>query len=71
MDEYLPGFVFNVDETGHVIVLRHYATSRKVVGSNPNKAVDFFSLPNPSSCTIALGFIQPLTEMSIRKYFWG
>jgi hypothetical protein len=26
--------------------------------------VDFFSLPNPSSCTMALGSTQPLTEMS-------
>jgi hypothetical protein len=26
--------------------------------------VDFFSLPNPSSRTMALGSTQPLTEMS-------
>jgi hypothetical protein len=26
--------------------------------------VDFFNLPNPSSCTMALGSTQPLTEMS-------
>jgi hypothetical protein len=30
----------------------------------------FFSLPNPSSRTVALGSTQPLTEMSIR-YFAG
>jgi hypothetical protein len=29
--------------------------------------VDFFNLPNPSSCTMALGSTQPLTEMSIRN----
>jgi hypothetical protein len=28
--------------------------------------VDFFNLPNPSSCTMALGSTQPLTEMSTR-----
>jgi hypothetical protein len=32
--------------------------------------VDFFNLPNPSSCTIALGPTQPLAEMSTR-YFPG
>jgi hypothetical protein len=29
--------------------------------------VDFFNLPNPSSCTMALGSTQPLTEMSTRN----
>jgi hypothetical protein len=28
------------------------------------KSLDFFNLPNPSSRTMALGSIQPLTEMS-------
>jgi hypothetical protein len=32
----------------------------------PNE-VDFFSLLNPSSCTMALGLTQPLTEMSTRN----
>jgi hypothetical protein len=44
----------------------HYATSRKVAGSNPDE-VDFFNLPNPSSDTMALGSTQPLTEMSTRN----
>jgi hypothetical protein len=43
--------------------LRHYATSRKVAGSNPDE-VDFFNLSNPSSRTMALKSTQPLTEMS-------
>jgi hypothetical protein len=30
-----------------------------------------FSLPNPSICTMALGFTQPLMETSTRKSFWG
>jgi hypothetical protein len=29
--------------------------------------VDFFNLPNPSSCTMALGSIQALTEMNTRN----
>jgi hypothetical protein len=29
--------------------------------------VDFFNLPNPSSCTMALGSTQPLTEMNTRN----
>jgi hypothetical protein len=33
--------------------------------------VDFFNLPNPSSCTVALGLTQPLTEMSTRKFPGG
>jgi hypothetical protein len=29
--------------------------------------VDFFNLPDPSSRTMALGLIQPLTEVSTRN----
>jgi hypothetical protein len=29
-------------------------------------SLDFFNLPNPSSCTMALGLIQPLAEMSTK-----
>jgi hypothetical protein len=47
--------------------LRHYATSRKVAGSNPDEVDFFFNLPNPSSSTTALGSTQPLTEMSTRN----
>jgi hypothetical protein len=35
------------------------------VGSSPDE-VDFFNRPNPSSCIMALGSTQPLTEMSTR-----
>jgi hypothetical protein len=45
--------------------LRRYATGRKVTGSSPDQAIDFFFiLSNPSSHSIALGLPQPLTEMS-------
>jgi hypothetical protein len=44
--------------------LRHYATDRKVAGL-------IFSLPNPSSRTVALGSTQPLTEMRIKNILGG
>jgi hypothetical protein len=47
--------------------LRCYATSRKVPGSNSDEANDFFISPNTSSRIMALGFTQPLTEMSTRN----
>jgi hypothetical protein len=40
----------------------HYSTSRKVEGSSPDEVSGFFSLPNPSSSTIAVGSIQPRTR---------
>jgi hypothetical protein len=46
---------------------RHYATSRKVAGSIPDEVIGYFSLPNPSSHTMALGSTQPLTEISTRN----
>jgi hypothetical protein len=47
--------------------LRHYGTSRKDVGSIPDKVIGLISWPNPSSRTMALGSTQPLTEMSTRN----
>jgi hypothetical protein len=32
----------------------------------PKRSLDFFNWPNPSSCTMALGSTQPLTETSSR-----
>jgi hypothetical protein len=43
---------------------RHYTTSRKVAGSIPDEVIGFFNWPNYFSRTMALGSIQPLTEMS-------
>jgi hypothetical protein len=34
-------------------------------------SLNFFNLPNTFSGTTALGFTQPPTEMSTRRYFWG
>jgi hypothetical protein len=48
------------------VVLRHYATNRKVVGSIPDEMI-FLNLPNPSGRTRALGFTQPITGMSTRN----
>jgi hypothetical protein len=49
------------------LLSRHYATSRKVAGSNPDEVIIFFNWHNPSSRTMALGSTQPLTEMSTRN----
>jgi hypothetical protein len=45
------------------ILLRHYATSRKVADSSPDE-VEFF---HASSRNMALWSTQPLTEMSTRN----
>jgi hypothetical protein len=47
--------------------LRHYATSRNVVGSIPDEVTGFFIWPNPSSRIMTLESTQPLTEMSTRN----
>jgi hypothetical protein len=52
-------------------LLRHYTTSWKVVGSISDEVSKFFSWPNHSSCTMALGSTQPLTEMSTRNLTGG
>jgi hypothetical protein len=43
--------------------LRNCATSRKVTGSTPDGVTGIFHWHNPSSCTMALGLAQSLTEM--------
>jgi hypothetical protein len=44
--------------------LRYYAVSRKVAGSIPVKFAEIFNWCNPSSRTMTLGSIRPLTDMS-------
>ena len=41
--------------------------SRKFAGSIPDGVIGIFHLHNPSGRTMALGLIQPLTEMSTRN----
>jgi hypothetical protein len=41
------------------ILLKHYATNRKVVGLILNEVTGFFNWPNTSSHTTALGSTQP------------
>jgi hypothetical protein len=41
------------------------------VGSIPDGVAGIFHSVNPCGCTIALGSIQPLTEMSTRNISWG
>jgi hypothetical protein len=52
---------------GHAVKrswLMHYATSKKVAGSNPDE-VDIFNWPYPSSRIMDLESTQTVTEMSI------
>jgi hypothetical protein len=43
------------------ILLIHYATNWKIMGSSPDE-VNFFNFSNPSSRTMALGSTQPLNR---------
>jgi hypothetical protein len=65
-------FIFSLSivyKSGHMVaqLLRHCATSRKVVGSIPDEVIGFLNLLNPSSRTLAQKSIQPITEMSTRN----
>jgi hypothetical protein len=60
-------FCMYIGGTRWCSLLRHCATSRKVVGSIPNGVIGIFHWLNPSWRTIALGSSQPLTEMSTRN----
>jgi hypothetical protein len=51
--------------------LTQCATRRKVAGSIPDGVTGIFYWHNPSGRTMALGFTQPLTEMSTRNLSWG
>jgi hypothetical protein len=51
--------------------LRHRATSRKVAGLIPDGVIGIFHWYNPSGRTMALGFTQPLTEVSTRNISWA
>ena len=52
--------------------LRHCTISWKIVGSIPDGAIEIFDWHNPFGCTVTLGLIQPLIEMSSQEYcLWG
>ena len=51
--------------------LRSCATNRKVAGSIPDGVIGIFHSHNASDCTMVLGSIQPLTEMSTRSICLG
>jgi hypothetical protein len=51
--------------------VREGDTSRKVVGLIPDSVIGIFHWYNPSGRTMALRYIQPLTEMSTRNISWG
>jgi hypothetical protein len=47
------------------------STGRKVAGSVPDCVIGIFHWHNPSDRSMALGWTQPLTEMSTRNISWG
>jgi hypothetical protein len=51
--------------------LRHCATSRKVAVSIPDGVIGIFHWYKLSGRIIALGLLQPLTEMSTSNISWG
>jgi hypothetical protein len=51
--------------------LRYCATNQKAAGSIPNGVTGIFHWHNPFGRTMALGLIQPLTEMSTRNISWA
>jgi hypothetical protein len=52
--------------------LRHYATSRKVAGLNPDEVNEFFFIfPNPSNHTMALGVDSASNRNEYHQIFLG
>jgi hypothetical protein len=51
--------------------LRHDATNRTTAGSLPYEVNGFFSWPNPSCRTIALGTTQLLNRIEYQESSWG
>jgi hypothetical protein len=54
------------DYTRQPSSVRHYATSRQIVGSIPKEAIQFLNSYNSSSRSMTLGSTQLLTEISTR-----
>ena len=59
----------------YIILFPYLGTAVAQIGSSLVRSqmvsLEFFFRPNTSDCTMALGSIQPLTEMSTRNIFWG
>jgi len=51
--------------------LRCCTTNRKVAGSIPGGVIGIFHWQNSSDRTMALGWTQPLTEMTTSSISWG
>jgi hypothetical protein len=52
-------------------LLRHCTANQKVAGSIPNGVTGYFHWHKLSERTMALGWTQPVTEMSTRNISWG
>jgi hypothetical protein len=61
----------NVGACGDADGPKHCITSQKVVGSFPDRVIEILHGYNPPGRTVALGWTQPLTEMSARDISWG
>jgi hypothetical protein len=48
----------------------NYATSRKVVGSDPNEVTDILDLPKPSSCKMVIAWTQT-NRKQYQEYYKG
>jgi hypothetical protein len=64
----LPSCHFRFAYRNFVWILLITCAIQKVVGSLPKEVFGCFNWPNPSSCIMALGYTQPLTEMSTRNF---
>jgi hypothetical protein len=64
----LTAYYVDINYWGHAVAYLVEALYCKPEGRGFDScSLDFFNLPNPSSCTVALGSTQPLTEMSTRN----
>jgi len=52
-------------------IWRHWATSRKVAGSNPDGAIGIIHSHNPSGRSVALGVDSTLNRNEYQEYFLG
>jgi hypothetical protein len=68
-----PNFDILVTTLGYAVSSwqRHRATTGRIAGSIPDGVNGFFCWHNLSVRTMALGSIQPLTEISTRGIYWA
>jgi hypothetical protein len=70
------GLLIDIKENFNMYTFKYGACSRVLLARRswvrfPMRSLDVFSLPNLSSCTMALGSTQPVTEISTRNLLGG